>query len=332
MILTLTLSLNDMKNELTHNVKLGIFVIIGGILLIFGLYSIGKNKNMFGKTFSITSDFYDVNGLTVGNNVRYSGIDVGTVEKIQILNDSIVSITMLIDEKVKEYIRKNSIASIGTDGLMGNKIVNISPGTPDDRLVQDGDQILSLRTVNTEEMLRTLELTNGNVAMISSNLEEITYNINKSRGTLYKVLMDTMFAQNTEQTLKNIHQVSTNLVITSDQLSVLINDVQDGKGTLGILLRDSVLSNDLRFAVRKVKYGSEQFSKITNDASEILNQINSGKGLINGLLKDSVMAESLRSSLKNIDVASQKLDTSLEALKHSFLLRGYFKKLEKSKK
>ena len=322
----------NMKNEITHNIKLGIFVVIGGVLLIFGLYSIGKNKNMFGKTFRLVSVFYDVNGLTVGNNVRYSGIDVGTVEKIEIINDSAVSIEMLIDEKIKKFIRKNSIASIGTDGLMGNKIVNITPGTTEDRLVEDNDEIYSLRAVNTEEMLRTLELTNSNVASISSNLKEITDNVNKSRGTLYTVLMDTTLAKNVEVTLNNIQLVSNNLVQTSSKLSVIVSDVNHGKGTIGLLLNDTTLPNDLRIAVEKVKEGSEQFSKITNDVTEVLNQFNTGNGVVNGLLKDSIMAQNLKSSLTNIDSASRKLDDNLEALKHSFLLRGYFKRLEKAKK
>jgi phospholipid/cholesterol/gamma-HCH transport system substrate-binding protein len=321
-----------MKNEITHNIKLGIFVLFGGLLLIFGLYVIGKNKNMFGKTFRLVSVFYDVNGLTVGNNVRYSGIDVGTVEKIEIINDSAVSIEMLIDDKVKKFIRKNSIASIGTDGLMGNKIVNITPGSPEVRLVQDNDEINSLRTVDTENMLRTLELTNSNVAIISSNLKEITENVNKSKGTLYRVLMDTTLAKNVEFTLQKIQLVSTNLVQTSSQLSVIVNDVGHGKGTIGLLLNDTTLPNDLRLAVRKVKEGSEQFSTITNDVADVLKQINSGNGVMHSLLKDSVMAENLRTSLTNIDSASRKLDDNLEALKHSILLRGYFKRLGKAKK
>jgi len=287
---------------------------------------------MFGKTFRLVSVFYDVNGLTVGNNVRYSGIDVGTVEKIEIINDSAVSIEMLIDDKIKKFIRKNSIASIGTDGLMGNKIVNISPGTTADQIVRENDVIQSLRTVNTEEMLRTLELTNNNVASISSDLKEITENVNKSRGTLYKVLMDTTLAENVTFTLKNIHVVSNNLVQTSSQLSGMVNEVNHGNGTFSLLLNDTTLPNDLRLAGKKVKEGSEQFSAIANDVKEILNQVNSGNGIANGLLKDSLMAQNLKTSLVNIDQASRKLDDNLEALKHSFLLRRYFKRMEKAKK
>ncbi len=320
-----------MNKETSHNIRLGIFVIAGAILLIFGLYSIGSNKNMFSETFKLTSTFYDVNGLTVGNNVRYSGIDVGTVEAIEILNDSAIQVVMLIDDKVKKYIRRNSIASVGTDGLMGNKIVNIFPGTPDEPLVEENDAINSIKVVNTEEMLRTLELTNNNIAVISKNLKAITENVYKSRGTLYTVLMDTVLARNVENTLGNIHFVSNNLVETSHQLSNIATEANSRNSLFGVMLKDTTLANDLRVAVTKVREGSEQFSKISNDITEVVSQLNSGKGIAASLLKDSTMTDDLKASLVNIQAASKKLDEDLEALKHSFLLKGYFKKLEKQK-
>jgi phospholipid/cholesterol/gamma-HCH transport system substrate-binding protein len=321
-----------MNKESTRNIRLGIFVVVGAVLLIFGLYSIGNNKNMFGKTFRLYSYFYDVNGLTAGNNVRYSGIDVGTVDKIEIINDSIVRIEMLIDNSIKKFIRSNSIASVGTDGLMGNKLVNIAPGTVEAPLVNENGEIRSLKTVNTEEMLRTLDLTNNNISIISSNLKEITDNVNKSRGTLYTVLTDTTLAKNVDLTLKNIQFVSNNLVQTSNQLSIIVNDVNRGQGALGFMLKDTTLPGDLRVAVKNIREGSEDFSKISGEVNEIINQINSGKGVVAGLLKDSVMSGDLKTSLSNMESASRKLDDNLEALKHSFLLRGYFRRIEKESK
>ena len=151
-----------MNKEIYRNIRLGVFVIAGAALLIFGLYSIGKSKSMFGKTFILSCEFSDVNGLAVGNNVRYSGIDVGTVDKIEFANDSTIKVDMLIDDNFKKYIRANSIASIGTDGLMGNKLVSIAPGSSDVPLVEDLSVIRSIKIVNTEEMLRTLDNTNNN--------------------------------------------------------------------------------------------------------------------------------------------------------------------------
>ncbi len=321
-----------MNKETSRNIRLGIFVIAGAALLIFGLYSIGKSKSMFGKTFILSCEFSDVNGLAVGNNVRYSGIEVGTVDNIEFVNDSSIRVDMLIDEKMRKYIRSNSIASIGTDGLMGNKLVNIAPGTPDAPLVENLSVVRSIKIVNTEEMLRTLDATNNNISIITNNLREITDNVNRSRGTLYTVLMDTVLARDVEHTLQNIQYVSRNLVETSKQLSDITKDAGSGKGVFGVMLNDTVLSNDLKTAIANVKTGSERFSKITDEVSVITEQINNGNGIVNGLLKDSLMAPDLKNALINIKAASQKLDEDLEGLKHSILLRSYFRKKERDLK
>jgi phospholipid/cholesterol/gamma-HCH transport system substrate-binding protein len=320
-----------MNKEISRNIRLGIFVIAGAALLIFGLYSIGKSKSMFGKTFVLTCEFSDVNGLAVGNNVRYSGIEVGTVEKIEFSNDSTIRVEMLIDENFKKYIRSNSIASIGTDGLMGNKLVSIAPGTSEVPLVENFSVIRSIKIVNTEEMLRTLDVTNNNISIITKNLKEITENVNRSRGTLYTVLMDTLLARDVEKTLQNIQFVSRNLVETSGQLSEITHEAASGKGIFGVMLNDTLLSHDLRTAIANVKIGSEKFSLITNDVSAITEQINSGNGVLHGLVADSVMATDLRNALNNIEAASKKLDEDLEGLKHSIFLRSYFRKKEREK-
>jgi len=321
-----------MNKEISRNVRLGAFVISGAILLIVGLYSIGKSKNMFGKTFSLSCEFTDVNGLSIGNNVRYSGIDVGIVDEIEFTNDSIIKVEMLIDEKFIKYIRSNSVAAIGTDGLMGNKLVNITPGTSDVPLVEDNGQIRSIKIVDTEEMLRTLDMTNRNILVITGNLKEITENVSKSRGTLYTVLMDTLLARSVEQTLVNIRYVSDNLVETSQQLTDITKEAGSGNGVLGTMLNDTVMSNELRLAISNVKNGSEKFSKMSTDMSEIVDQINSGKGIVNGLIKDTAMANDLKVSLSNIESASKKLDEDLEAVQHSIFFRSYFRKTKKEQK
>src|SRR3989337_310265 len=111
-----------MSKEFSRNIRLGIFVLAGTAFLIMLLYFIGSKQNLFGSTFRISAQFYSVNGLMPGNNVRFAGIDVGTVERVEIISDSTVSVTMLIEEKVRHYIKKNAVAIVGTDGLMGNKL------------------------------------------------------------------------------------------------------------------------------------------------------------------------------------------------------------------
>ncbi len=117
-----------MKKETGNTLRVGIFVIAGLTLFIAAIYLIGQNQNMFKKTFTISANFNNVSGLMQGNNVRYSGINIGTVKDITMVNDSTITVDMNIDEKMVKHIKKDAIATIGTDGLVGNMIVNIIPG------------------------------------------------------------------------------------------------------------------------------------------------------------------------------------------------------------
>ena len=320
-----------MNKDTPNNIRLGIFVTTGIVLFILGLYYLGSSKNMFGNNFQIYTSFDDVNGLSEGNNVRYLGIDIGTVEKISIINDSVIKVEMSIDQSLKNKIRKNSTTSIGTDGLMGNKIVIIDHGTSDAPLVSESDEISSVKAINTEMMLRTLENTNLNVAVISQNLRTITENINQSRGTLYAVLMDTVLAKSFRSTVLNIESLSKNLNQSSKQVSSIIQEVNNGHGTLGVLLKDTLLTVDLQNIVQKIKQGSEHLNKVTNQFELILKDAHSGKGTISYLLKDPSGPKNINNILSNVQSASIKINEDLEALKHNFLFKSYFKKQEKIK-
>ena len=140
-----------MANRIVNNVKLGIFVLAGMLFLVFLLYMIGKNRNMFGNTYVLKARFENVQGLVAGNNVRFSGIQAGTVKRVKILNDTTIEVTMIIETKMKPIIRKNAIVSIGTDGLVGNKVVNIIPSKEPSPLAVEEDVLASKKAVNTDE-------------------------------------------------------------------------------------------------------------------------------------------------------------------------------------
>src|SRR4051812_30930615 len=127
-----------MTKELVRNIRLGSFVMAGLLLLIGALYMVGSKRNLFTSTIKVNVTFRNVNGLVIGNNVRFSGIDVGTVSQIEILSDTIIHVELVIDKNVAKFISSSSIASVGTDGLMGNKLVNISTGNGTRNPLQEG--------------------------------------------------------------------------------------------------------------------------------------------------------------------------------------------------
>jgi phospholipid/cholesterol/gamma-HCH transport system substrate-binding protein len=321
-----------MNKEVMKNIRLGLFVITGTVLLIAALYLIGNNTNLFSKTFKIYAKFENVNGLKKGNNVRYAGIDIGTVNNIEIVNDTTIRVEMTIESDLKKVIRKNSTASIGTDGLMGNKLINIAPGTTDAPVISEGEEVLSAAAINTEEMLRTLDKTNKNILVISANLKAITQNITDSRGTLYTVLMDTSIAFQLRHTLHNVDVVSNNILQISADLNDVVSDAKNGKGLVATLVNDTVVSADLVTAVKQIKEAGQQVNLSAASLKQILEKVSTGPGTISTLVNDTASANSLKRSLVNVEVSTQKFAENMEALKHNFLFKGYFKKQEKESK
>jgi phospholipid/cholesterol/gamma-HCH transport system substrate-binding protein len=184
--------------------KLGMFVTIGLVLFIGTIYFVGKQKNLFGSTFTLKSQFKTVTGLKVGNNVRFSGINVGTVSEILLLTDSAVVVKLVIQENVRRFIKADAKASIGSDGLMGDKVLTIAPGTKSNSSVKDNATIASIKAIEIEDIMKGVKTTVDNAAVITDQLAEFSYKINNGKGTLSKLLMDEKMGQKLNATLSNL--------------------------------------------------------------------------------------------------------------------------------
>lgn len=192
-----------MENK-KNNVKLGAFVAIGLLLLLFGVYLIGKKQQIFNSTFVISSVFKDINGLQIGSNVRFAGINVGVVENITIIADTAVQIDLFINTSIKKFIKKDAKAIIGTDGLMGNKIVTLLAGSAKEKEIKEYAIIQAVVPVSIDEIMLNLNVAVQNASVITENLAIITESIAEGRGTIGKLFMDTMMAKELEQTIINI--------------------------------------------------------------------------------------------------------------------------------
>jgi phospholipid/cholesterol/gamma-HCH transport system substrate-binding protein len=321
-----------MAKRTVNNFKLGVFVLVGLLLVILALYMIGRDTNLFGKNYVLRARFENVQGLTSGNNIRYAGIQVGTVKKVKILNDTLVEVTMLIDLKMKKYIHKTDVVSMSTDGLMGNRILNITPAKEGAPLAEDGDLLITKKSISTDEILETLDKTNRNIAFISEELKTTVLRINSSTA-LWKLLNDETLPANLKISVANIRQATATADNMVMDLHNMINDVKSGKGSLGAILTDTAIAYNLNAAVLKIQqvgdHASELANELTNLTTSIKQDINIGKGPANAILKDSALVIKLNNSLSNIEKGTEGFNQSMEALKHNFLLRGYFRKLEK---
>ncbi|MEW6468790.1 MAG: MlaD family protein [Bacteroidota bacterium] len=320
-----------MAKDTVKNIRLGIFVLSGTALLILALYLIGNKQNLFGNTFRISAEFYNVNGLMSGNNVRFSGIDVGTVAKVEIVSDSSVMVTMIIEEHMRKYIRKNAIASIGTDGLMGNKLVNINAGPGRAPYVEEGDILGTVRPIEQDEMIRTLNATNENMKVITSNLRNITDRIN-STNSLWSLIMDTVVAENVKAAIVNIKIASAQSAVLTGNLKGISDDIRNGKGSLGALITDTLISDRLRQVVVKFDHISDSVAVISGNMSDLARYLQSGQGSIGVLMKDTSFVHALNQSLGNINKSAITMNEDLEALRHSWPFKKYFRKQKKASK
>ena len=317
-----------MEKSKSQNIRLGLFIVIGTLLLISTLYFIGSGQNLFGKNFKIKARFDNVNGLMAGNNVRFSGIDVGTVESVEIIADNSVMVVMLIEEKSRIHIKKNAIASIGTDGLMGNKLINISPSKSIAETVEDGDELQTQAPIDLTDAMQTLNSTNKNLESITNNLVEFTNSIN-AENSLWSILSDSTAGVDVRTALGNFKKTSENSVAISRDLKLIAYDIQKGQGTIGVLLKDTNMVNRLNNTMTNLEFFSDSILIVTADLSKILGGINSGQGTIGGLMKDTLALHNLNNSLFEIENAARSFDENMKALKKSWPFKKYYKKKEK---
>lgn len=324
-----------MAKKAVNNVKLGIFVLAGLLVMIISLYMIGRDTNLFGKNYTLRARFENVQGLQSGNNIRYSGIQVGTVKKVKFLNDTLIEVTMLIDLKMKQYIHKNDIVTMSTDGLMGNRILNITPAKDGSPLAEDGDLLVTKKAISTDDILVTLDKTTRNIAEISEELKTTVTRINESKG-IWQLLDDTELPANLRASVVNIRKATSQAGNMVNDLQSLITDIKSGKGSLGAILKDTSISYNLNEAVLKIQQVGDHATQLADELTKITTgiqqDINSGKGPANAILKDSALVMRLANSLVNLEKGTDAFQQNMEALKHNFLLRGYFRRLEKKQR
>jgi len=192
-------------------VRLGLFIAGGLMIFIVAVFIIGRQKNLFIPVYRLTTTFYNVSGLQVGNNIRFSGINVGTVDNIKIINDSTVQVDMLIQKNVQKFIKSDCEAAIGSAGLIGDRILIITQGSSNAALAKDGQQILSKEPVEPDAIMASLQVTADNAAVVSYQLAEIMIKVNSGRGTLGRFIQDSTIAENINQTIVNLKKSSKGL-------------------------------------------------------------------------------------------------------------------------
>lgn len=312
-------------------VILGIFILLGTALLVAIILVLGGQKKSFSKTITLKAVFEDVSGLQQGNNIWLSGVKVGTVKNISFNPDTKVTVSMDVLASMRPYIHKDAKAKIGSESLIGNKIVVLTGGSVELPVVESGDVLGIQGSVSTDEMMATFQQSNQNLLGITNDLKSISDRIKKGQGSVGKLLQDETLANTLQRSMNAFNQAADNAVRLTNNISAFTARLQS-KGTLANdLVSDTIIFQRLRNSVSQLQQIMQTGQTAVNNLKEASSGLNSSGSPVGVLLNDPKAAADLQATLNHLNGGSQKLEEDLEALQHNFLLRGFFRKKEKAR-
>ena len=305
-----------MNKEDLNKGKLGMFVVVGILLFIVTIYVIGINRNLFGSNFVLNSQFKNVSGLKVGSNVRLSGITIGSVSKIEFISDSLVLVKLLIKDKLQQFIKVDAVASIGSDGLVGDKVLIIEPGSNSKSIVTDNGMIASNSTIEIEDVMKSVKKSAENAEIITHQLARFSLSMNDSNGLLSKLMIDKKFANSIDKTFKNIEISTAEIVKFSPKLN-------DPNGIINRLLVDKNFAINMDNTLSNLQKSSADLALFTS-------KINNDSNVLSKLIDNQRLGNSVDSTITKIEIGTQGIIEIENAVKINFLLRGYFNRKKRN--
>ncbi|WP_229203433.1 MlaD family protein [Dyadobacter jejuensis] len=288
-------------------------------------------KKLFGSTITVKTIFDDVSGLKSGNNIWYSGVKIGTVKSIRFLDNSQVEVLLNIEEKSKEFVRKNANAKVTTDGLIGNKIIVIYGGTTKVAHIEDGDEIHVEKIESTEEMISVLSENNKNLLGITSAFKTISKNILEGKGTAGLLLNDERLYNKLDNTMASLNQAALNAQSLTASLATFSQQLNKKGGLAHDLVTDTLVMKDVRSAITNLNQTVAGASSMVDNLKETTESIkNDRTSTLGVLMHDKKTAENLQKTIQNLESSTDKLDENMTALRSNFLFRRYFRKKDKN--
>jgi phospholipid/cholesterol/gamma-HCH transport system substrate-binding protein len=317
------------NQEYKRNIKLGLFVLGGIVLFLTAIFYLGKDGNVFNKTFTVSAVFKNVEGLKEGDNVWLSGVKIGMVKRVQIISEGQVIVALSLKDKQNQFIKKDATAFVGSDGLVGNKIVVIRPGKAA-QIIHDNDTINSFSPTDTQELFNLAKEVGGNAKSITDDIKVIAQRLNKGEGLLGELLTEGPVSTDLRSAITSLKQAGENTSAATNDLKKMLAQVNNGDGLITKLITDTAYATTFENALTNVGQVGANAKQMSEDLKEVISKMNDKNNAVGVLLADSVFANKLKHTLDNAQSASVKLDENMEALQHNFLLRGYFKKQKKA--
>lgn len=284
--------------------KVGGIIVAAAFVMLLAVYKLGQAANLWSKRYQLISFISNANGLRVGGSVTIAGQLAGTVNDIQLLpvdydTTRNVRLVLSLDKALQEQIRADSKAHVRTMGLLGDKVVDINPGSPRYSVLRQGDTLKVDPALDYEAVLAQAAGAVGDVVELTRDLKELTGGIVKGEGTVGQLMTNrTMYDQ---------------LTGTLSRTNSMLARLQNPNGTMGRFLEDPTLYNRLTSMISSTdslvlalndRHGTigrllhddslyAQLNGITRGADSLMKALTNGQGTASKLLTDQVLYDNL---------------------------------------
>ncbi|OQP67419.1 ABC transporter permease [Niastella vici] len=316
-----------MNTEISkRTVIVGLFVTIGVLIFLVGIFTLGGQKKTFTPSILVQAVFDNVNGLQKGDNVWFSGVKVGIVKSVEFNSNSQIRVTMHIEKKAQEFIRKDAKAKVGAEGFIGNKLVVIYGGTPKAEAIEGGEMLQVEKTLSTDDMMATLQKNNENLFAITTDFKTVSNRLVNGEGTAGALLTDATLYKSLQRTATNLQMAAHNSEILSNHIAEYTAQLQKPGSLANGLVHDTMIMTNLQAAVKQINDAANAAHSFTANLKNVSDQLHTNDNTLGLLLNDEETAGQMKNIITNLSSGSQKLDDDLEALQHNFLFRGFFRR------
>ncbi len=331
----------------SRQLLVGLFLAGGILLFAVGLFWIGDRRLMFADHIVLNTGFYNLSGLQNGAKVRVSGVDAGEVLQITVPPDPEAKfrVEFRVLEKFRPILRTDSVATIQTEGLVGNMILQVGAGSSEGTPVSSGDTIQSREPVELSDMVQQASDT-------VETIHEAVLDVKKQLD--YSLTQVTDLATETGEVIVEVSRHLERFVTTgnrvTDDVQAIVERVRQGEGTVGRLMNDPELYENLKGTIDEVEQAAANIRESTEKANTLLAEFKSSGAIedVSGAIENvreitdqakqafaelrpkgepgeaGTMAD-LQATITNAREATADLAENMEALKRNFLLRGFFK-------
>ncbi|MBC7398487.1 MAG: MCE family protein [Mucilaginibacter sp.] len=319
------------KTENKRGIIVGLFLAVGLVVFIVGVFTLGNQSKSFSKSIHISAVFDDVSGLKTGNSVWFSGVKVGSISKIHFIGPGQVDVRMSVDEASQQYVHRNAGVHIGSDGLIGNKIIVIDGGSPQAPIIQDGDVLQTEKITSTDDMLKVLQQNNQNLLSITGDFKLLSRKILQGKGTVGTLMADSAVGNQFRNAMSNFERTSATAARLAANLEHFSAKMNSKGGLADKMLTDTATFHTIQAAANQLKEAAANTTAATSNLKTASDKFNRTDNAVGVLLNDPKAAAQIQSTLQNLQAGSIKLNDDLEAAQHNFFLKGFFKDRAKAK-